>query len=179
MSENPCSRNRAVISYPYAGRTDKIARTMPSSVPLSISVICLTTEHFLGLLSVIDYRYIVTLNSGVTSFQIAVGRAGRPPHAREGRESSDQAPRGRTDVFPKAAEGQDQRPVRPANSAAESSAVLRRLHKDLRLTTRWQTVAIADAERLEERLDTRSRPGTYDLSLTDEGVATACGWPAR
>jgi hypothetical protein len=36
---------------------------MPSSVPLSISVICLTTEHLLHLLSVTDYQYIVALNS--------------------------------------------------------------------------------------------------------------------
>src|SRR4249919_1576142 len=40
---------------------------MPSSVPLSISVICLPTEHLLGLLSITDYQYIVTLNSGGAS----------------------------------------------------------------------------------------------------------------
>ena len=40
---------------------------MPSSVPLSISVICLLTEHLLELLSVTDYWYIVTLNSGAAS----------------------------------------------------------------------------------------------------------------
>jgi hypothetical protein len=32
-------------------------------VPLSISVICLPTEHLLQLLSVTDYWYIVTMNS--------------------------------------------------------------------------------------------------------------------
>ena len=40
---------------------------MPSSVPLSISVICLPTEHLLQLLSVTDYWYIVTVNSGGAS----------------------------------------------------------------------------------------------------------------
>jgi hypothetical protein len=36
-------------------------------VPLSISVIDLPTEHLLGLLSVTDYQYIVTLISGAAS----------------------------------------------------------------------------------------------------------------
>jgi hypothetical protein len=40
---------------------------MPSRIPLSISVICLPTEHLLGLLSDTDYWYIVTLNSGSAS----------------------------------------------------------------------------------------------------------------
>src|SRR5450759_616890 len=37
---------------------------MPSSVPLSISVTCLPTEHLLVLLSGTGYLYIVTLSSG-------------------------------------------------------------------------------------------------------------------
>ena len=37
------------------GCPDRIARTMPSSVPLSISVICLPTEHLLELLSITSY----------------------------------------------------------------------------------------------------------------------------
>jgi hypothetical protein len=40
---------------------------MPSSVPLSISVTCLPTEHPLQLLNVTDYWYIVPLNSGGAS----------------------------------------------------------------------------------------------------------------
>ena len=37
---------------------------MPSSVPLSISVICLPIGHLLQLLSVTSYQYIVALSSG-------------------------------------------------------------------------------------------------------------------
>jgi hypothetical protein len=43
---------------------------------------------------------------------------------------------------------------------------LRRLHKNLRLTARGQTVTIVGAELVEERFQTRSRIGTHDLSLT-------------
>ena len=49
---------------------------MPSSVPLSISVTCLPMEHLLArLLGVIDYQYIVTLNSRLASVALrALGR---------------------------------------------------------------------------------------------------------
>lgn len=47
------ARSSVVISYPYAGFPVRRARTMPSSVPLSISVICLpmdTSSNYSALL---------------------------------------------------------------------------------------------------------------------------------
>ena len=47
-----------------AALPDRIARTMPSSVPLSISVNCLPIERPFQVLSATSYRYMVSLTSG-------------------------------------------------------------------------------------------------------------------
>src|SRR5690606_5876734 len=56
ISSKPRSRRWVVISYPYAGLPDRSASKMTSSVPLSISVICLPIAS--------SSRYSVTLTTG-------------------------------------------------------------------------------------------------------------------